>query len=536
MNPDVITAARAAYPTTQHCVTLGAIVHEGAAHAEPLVGIPLAMMNRHGLIAGATGTGKTKTLQLMAEQLSKAGVPVFLADVKGDVSGVAAAGETNGRIQLRTSETGYQWSGAGFPVEFLSLTGKLGAQLRATVSSFGPLLLAKVLGLNETQSSVLAMVFKYADDRNLLLLDFADLRAVLQYLSGEGAGELEEYGGMSKQTVGVLLREMVELEQQGAGAFFGEPEFDLGDLLQTTPDGRGVVSILELKDMQDRPALFSTFMMWMLARLYNTLPEAGDLEKPKLVFFLDEAHLLFEGASKAFKEQVEQVVRLIRSKGVGVWFVTQSPKDVPADILGQLGNRVQHALRAFTPDDEKALRAAARTFPKTKFYDVQETLQTLGIGEALVTVLAPNGAPTPPFAVRVVPPSSRMGPLTDVELQQHLASSVQVKEYAQSIDRESARELLAKQAEAAREAAMVPQLPRGVGFTVASEQSEADRDAGRRHFEAEKERLREARRPAKEPPSALAQALNSPIARTIAGTVARGLMGALLGGTRRRRR
>ena len=516
MDQKVIDAARAAYPATPHRITLGAVVHENECAPEPVIGIPLGMMNRHGLIAGATGTGKTKTLQLMAEQLSAAGVPVFLADIKGDVSGVAAPGESNVRITERATATGYSWRAAGFPVEFLSLTGTLGAQLRATVSSFGPLLLSKVLGLNETQTSVLTMVFKYADDRGLLLLDFADLRAVLQHLV-ENGDELKAYGGMSKQTVGVLLREMVELEAQGAGTFFGEPEFDLGDLMQLAPDGRGVVSILELRDVQDRPALFSTFMMWMLARLYNTLPEAGDLDKPKLVFFFDEAHLLFDGASKAFKEQVEQVVRLIRSKGVGVFFVTQNPRDVPADILGQLGNRVQHALRAFTPDDEKALRSAARTFPKTPFYDVQATLQSLGIGEALVTVLDARGAPTPPFATRVVPPASRMAPLADIELQRHLDASAQVREYATALDRHSAHEMLAARASAAADAA---EAEVAAASTREPERAPASRRTRQRA----------------EPSNGLAAALNSPLARTVAGVVARGLMGALLGGTTRRRR
>jgi hypothetical protein len=509
----VLAAARSAFPAGPPAITLGAVVHDGAAHPEPTVRLALPMMNRHGLIAGATGTGKTKTLQLIAEQLSSAGVPVFLADVKGDVSGVAAPGEPSPRVAQRASETGYAWTPAGFPVEFLSLTGARGAQLRATVSSFGPLLLAKVLGLNETQSSVLAMVFKYADDRGLLLLDFSDLRAVLQHLTGPGAGDLADYGGMSKQTVGVLLREMVELEQQGAGAFFGEPEFDLNDLLQVAPDGRGVMSVLELQDVQDKPALSSTFMMWMLARLYHSLPEAGDLDKPKLVFFFDEAHLLFEGASKAFREQVEQVARLIRSKGVGVFFVTQSPKDVPPDVLAQLGNRVQHALRAYTPDDEKALRAAARTFPKTSFYDVEETLTTLGIGEALVTVLNTNGVPTPPFAVRMIPPSARMSPLEEHEMAQRLSESTQVREYAKAVDRESAREMLAARATA--DARTLPaDAPPGAPASTRGERSRSPR----------------------EPRSALEEALNSPLARTVAGVVTRGLMGALLGGTRRRRR
>ncbi len=509
MDDKILAAAKVAFPDKAPAITLGAIVHDDECHAEPIARVPLAMLNRHGLVAGATGTGKTKTLQLMAEQLSAAGVPVFVADIKGDVSGVAAPGEASARVTQRATETGYAWNATSFPVEFLSLTGALGAQLRATVSSFGPLLLAKVLDLNETQSSVLSLVFKYADDRGLLLLDFSDLRAVLQYLSGDGAAELAEYGGMSKQTVGVLLREMVELEQQGAGIFFGEPEFDLMDLMRTTADGRGIVSILELRDVQEKPALFSTFMMWMLARLYNTLPEAGDLDKPKLVFFFDEAHLLFDGASKAFEEQVERVVRLIRSKGVGVFFVTQSPKEVPADILGKLGNRVQHALRAFTPDDEKALRAASRTFPKTPFYDVPGTLTSLGIGEAFVTVLNASGAPTPPFAVRMVPPSSRMGPLTDAELQQQLRTSSQVTEYAKAIDRESAREMLTARSASAAAAERAPEV------------SDAPASRGR---------------PAKEAPTMFEQVLKSPMARTVAGVVTRGLMGALLGAPARRRR
>ena len=508
MDAKLLAGAAAAFPTDKPGIMLGAIVHEGECNPAPTVRVPLAMLTRHGLIAGATGTGKTKTLQLMAEQLSAAGVPVFVADIKGDVAGLAVPGETSPRVTQRATDTGYQWTPTGYPVEFLSLSGKLGAQLRATVSSFGPLLLSKVLGLNETQSSVLAMVFKYADDHGLLLLDFSDLRAVLQHLSGDGADELKAYGGMSKQTVGVLLREMVELEQQGAGAFFGEPEFDLGDLMHTAPDGRGVVSVLELKDVQEKPALFSTFMMWMLARLYNTMPEVGDADKPKLVFFFDEAHLLFDGASKAFNDQVERVVRLVRSKGVGVYFVTQSPKDVPADILGQLGNRVQHALRAFTPDDEKALRAAARTFPKTPFYDVPGTLTSLGIGEAFVTVLNANGAPTPPFAVRMVPPASRMAPLTDQELQQRISASPQVAEYATAVDRHSAREMLEARAAA-------------VPAAEAEEAGAAPAPSGARA--------------AKEAPSALIAILKSPLARTVAGAVTRGLMGALLGSARRRR-
>ncbi len=313
---------------------------------------------------------------------------MFVADIKGDLSGLATPGTSNERITGRAGDIGYTWAAAGVPVEFVSLTGALGVQLRATVSSFGPLLLGKALSLNETQTSVLTLVFKYADDNGLLLLDLSDLRAVLQFLGSEdGKAQLDNYGGMSKATVGVLLRKLLELEAQGAERFFGEPEFDVRDMLRTTSDGKGVVTCLELADAQDKPALFSTFMMWLLAELYQNLPEAGDLPKPKLVFFFDEAHLLFDDAPAAFLDQIQRVVRLIRSKGVGVYMVTQTPKDVPNEVLAQLGNRVQHALRAHTPDDDKALKATVRTYPKTDFYDLEETLTSLGIGEAVITVL-----------------------------------------------------------------------------------------------------------------------------------------------------
>ncbi|MGK2963520.1 MAG: helicase HerA-like domain-containing protein [Gemmatimonadaceae bacterium] len=508
MDKAVLEAARAAFPSATNQVTLGAVIHEGKAHPEPFVSIPISMINRHGLIAGATGTGKTRTLQLITEQLSAAGVPVFVADIKGDLSGLGAPGPAGDRISSRATETGYQWQSTAFPVEFLSLTGKKGAQLRATASSFGPILLAKVLGLNSTQTSVLSLVFKYCDDKGLLLLDFSDLRAVLQYLTGEGADELKDYGGMSKATVGVLLREMVELEQQGAEEFFGEPEFEIEDLIQVERDGRGLISVLELSDVQDKPALFSTFMLWMLATLYNEMPEIGDVDKPKLAFFFDEAHLLFANASKDLLEQIQQVVRLIRSKGIGVYFVTQSPKDIPESVLGQLGHRVQHALRAFTPDDDKALRAAARTFPKTSFYDVEETLTTMGTGEAFITVLSPKGVPTPPFHTRLIPPAALMSPLPDFELR--VATSRQVKKYVADIDRESAREMLAARVAppagstvpTSDGAAKVPKAPRG--------------------------------RAPKAPVGAFEQLMKSPVARTVAGTITRGLMGALLGTPRRR--
>lgn len=511
MDKKVIEAAQTAFPKADNAVTLGAIIHDGEADPAPIVSIPMAMMNRHGLIAGATGTGKTRSLQLIAEQLSQAGVPVFVADIKGDISGLGAPGASNDRITTRAKETGFDWKPAAFPVEFLSLTGTKGAQLRATVSSFGPLLLSKVLGLNETQSSVLSLLFKFCDDKGLLLLDFADLRSVLEYLTNDGAAELKSYGGMSKATVGVLLRDMVELEQQGAETFFGEPEFDINDLMQQR-DGKGLISVLELEDIQDKPDLFSTFMLWMLATLYHELPEVGDLDKPKLVFFFDEAHLIFDGASKALLDQIQQVVRLIRSKGVGVFFITQSPKDIDKDVLAQLGHRVQHALRAFTPDDDKALKAAARTFPKTPFYDVEETLTTLGIGEAFVTVLSPRGVPTPPFSTRLIPPASSMSPLPDADLAQRNASSVQVREYSKPIDRDSARERLAAR--------------------VSPEAAAPEKQADWKPAEAP---APTAKRSAKPPPTAFESIMKSPVARTVAGAVTRGIMGALLGSPRRRR-
>ena len=458
----------AGYGFSDPAIVLGAALEGGAAHPEPKIRIPLATVNRHGLIAGATGTGKTKTLQLLTEQLSAAGVPVFVADVKGDLSGLAAPGLPGDKISSRAGDVGWSWTPTAYPVEFVSLTGALGIQLRATMSSFGPLLLGKVLSLNDTQTSVLTMVFKYADDQQLPLLDLSDLRAVLQWLvSDEGKPALAGYGGMSSATVGVLLRKLIELESQGAEQFFGEPEFDVRDMLRTTSDGRGVVTCLELADVQDKPMLWSTFMMWLLAELYQHLPEAGDLPKPKLVFFFDEAHLLFDEAPKAFRDQIEQVIRLIRSKGIGVYMVTQTPKDVPPDVLAQLGNRVQHALRAHTPDDDKAIKATVRTFPKTPFYDLEETLTSLGIGEAVVTVLDPRGTPTPVAATRLIPPASRMAPLTPEELQADIAQSDLLDDYATAVDRESAREMLASRmarseapAAAERDAVPAPARPK----------------------------------------------------------------------------
>ncbi|MDZ7300970.1 MAG: DUF853 domain-containing protein [candidate division KSB1 bacterium] len=469
--------------------------------AEVQVRLPLALGNRHGLIAGATGTGKTRTLQGMAEQLSLNGVPVFLADIKGDLSGLVQPGVMNPKLQDRCTKLGITFQGRGFPVEYLSLTGTNGVPVRATVSSFGPLLLSKVLGLNETQQSALTMVFKFCDDRHLPLLDFSDLRAVLTYLTGDGAAELRTYGGLSTTSVGVLLRKMVELETQGGDKFFGEPEFDTDDLLRTAPDGRGVISVLEISDLQDRPMLFSTFMMWLLATLYRDLPERGDVEKPILAFFFDEAHFLFDQASKAFLEQLEQVVRLIRSKGVGVYFITQTPKDLDPDVLAQLGHRVQHALRAFTPNDEKALKATVNTFPRSQFYDLEETLTSLGIGEALITVLNPRGVPTSPVVTVMRPPQSLMGPAPQEILDKIIHDSPLYKKYRTQIDRESARELLARK---------MADLP-------------DDEPIERRKPEKEEGVL-----------GKVAGVLNSPLGKAIGKEVVRGVFG-LLGATPKRR-
>lgn len=432
-------------------LTIGALVEDDVAVPGAPVGIPLAMMNRHGLVAGATGTGKTKTLQVLAEGLSAAGVPVFVADIKGDLSGLAVPGTSSEKLLARTSSLGQDWVATASPVEFLSLGGiGEGAPVRTTVTDFGPLLLSKVLGLNDTQESSLGLIMHWADTQGLALLDLKDLQATIAYLvSAEGKPLLAGIGGLSAATAGVILREIVGLQGQGADAFFGEPAFDVSELLRTAADGRGVISALELPAVQDRPALFSTFLMWLLAELFQALPEVGDPDKPKLVFFFDEAHLLFTGASKDFLTQVTQTVRLIRSKGVGVFFVTQSPKDVPADVLGQLGNRVQHALRAFTPDDAKALRAAARTFP-TSPYDLEQLLQSLGTGEAVVTVQSERGTPTPVAWTRLRAPQSSMEPMEAAAMSSTIASSPLSPRYGAAVDRESAYELLSARAAAAQ--------------------------------------------------------------------------------------
>jgi uncharacterized protein len=456
----------AGYAVAGQAMQLGSVVVGGAVDPSAQIRIPLATLNRHGLVAGATGTGKTKTLQVMAEQLSAAGVPVVMADVKGDLSGLSRPGEAGDKVAQRAKDTGDDWASTAFPVEFLSLgTGGSGVPIRATISSFGPILLSKVLGLNATQESTLGLIFHWADQKGLPLLDLKDLRAVIKFLtSDEGKPELKELGGVSPTSAGVILRALVNLESEGGDTFFGEPELKPEDLMRLDAQGRGVISLLEVGDQAAHPVMFSTFLMWILADLFTFLPEIGDVDKPKLVFFFDEAHLLFTDASKAFLEQVEQTVKLIRSKGVGVFFCTQLPTDLPNEVLSQLGARVQHALRAFTPDDQKALSKTVRTYPKTDVYDLESALTSLGIGEAIVTVLSEQGAPTPVSWTRLCPPRSLMGTIGNDAIVAAAKASPLQAEYGQTIDRDSAYErLAAKLAPPVVEAAPAPSPDAPVG-------------------------------------------------------------------------
>ncbi|MCV7166802.1 helicase HerA-like domain-containing protein [Mycobacterium stomatepiae] len=431
------------YAVEGQALELGTVVIDGNADPSAQIRIPLATVNRHGLVAGATGTGKTKTLQLIAEQLSAAGVPVLMADVKGDLSGLSRPGQANEKTAARAKDTGDTWAATGFPVEFLSLgTGGLGVPIRATVASFGPVLLSKVLGLNATQESTLGLIFHWAKENDRPLVTLDQLRAVIGHLTSDaGKADLKSLGGVSSTTAGVILRALVNLKGEGGDTFFGEPKLDPQDLLRVDNENHGTISLLEFGGQSLRPVIFSTFLMWLLADLFNELPEVGDIDKPKLVFFFDEAHLLFTDASKAFLEQVEQTVKLIRSKGVGVFFCTQLPTDLPNDVLSQLGARIQHALRAFTPDDQKALSKTVRTYPKTDVYDLESALTSLGIGEAVVTVLSEKGAPTPVAWTRMRVPRSLMASIGDDEIAKAAKSSPLQVKYGQTIEQPSAPEM-----------------------------------------------------------------------------------------------
>ena len=449
LDAEQVATIKAGYAFDAPALEMGALVN-GEPLADVPIRIPLAMVNRHGLVAGATGTGKTKTLQVLAEQLSAAGVPVFAADIKGDLSGIASPGEPNEKLLERTRSIGQDWKAIASPTEYYTLGGQgVGVPIRATVSSFGPLLLSKVLGLNDTQESSLGLVFHYADQAGLPLVDLADLRTVLQWLtSDEGKPELKALGGLSSATAGVILRELISFANQGADVFFGEPEIDTNLFLRTDAEGRGIVSLLEIPGVQDKPAVFSTFLMWLLADLFNDLPEVGDIDKPKLVFFFDEAHLLFTGASDDFIASITQTVRLIRSKGVGVFFVTQTPKDVPGDVLAQIGSRVQHQLRAHTPDDAKALKATISTYPHSG-YDLKAVLTELAIGEAIITVMNEKGAPSPVAWTRLRAPQGSMSPTPAAEMQATVDASPLSGTYGTAVDRASAREILAVKMNAA---------------------------------------------------------------------------------------
>ncbi|RZU13561.1 hypothetical protein EV645_4406 [Kribbella rubisoli] len=514
---DVVETVKQGYAFEGAAVELGALLVDDEPKPEAAVRIPLGMMNRHGLVAGATGTGKTKTLQLMAEQLSAAGVAVFAADIKGDLSGISQPGEGNDKLLARTKSIGQDWTASGFPTEFYALGGQgTGIPIRATITSFGPVLLSKVLGLNDVQESSLGLIFHYADKAGLTLLDLKDLRAVIQHLtSDEGKDDLKELGGLSAATAGVILRSLIGFADQGAEAFFGEPEFDTADLLQQR-DGKGLISLLELPNLQDRPALFSTFLMWLLADLFHDLPEVGDVDKPKLVFFFDEAHLLFNDASKAFLNTIAQTVRLIRSKGVGVFFVTQTPKDVPDDVLAQLGSRVQHQLRAHTPNDAKALKATVSTFPSSS-YDLGEVLTQLGIGEAIVTVMNEKGAPTPVAWTRLRAPQSLMAPASAEQQAASVQASPNNAKYSQAVDRESAYEMLAAKVQAG------------------AAQAEAEKQAQEQAKQQQQEQRQESRpRTQKQEKSMVEEVIGSSVFKQFARSAGREIVRGLFGAARRR--
>ncbi|TGM74185.1 DUF853 family protein [Leptospira mtsangambouensis] len=499
-----VSKIKEGYPS-QGALYLGSGVFDGETFKEATVSIPLSTLNRHGLIAGATGTGKTKTLQLLTEGLSASGVPVVLMDIKGDLSGLAEPGEENDKIKERTKALGIDWKPSSYPVEFLSLSKEPGVRLRATIAEFGPVLISRILELNDTQSSVVSLVFKYCDDLGLPILDTKDFKKALQYINDAGKEELEkEYGTVSSQSISIILRKLIELEGQGGEDFFGEPSFDVNDLLQTESK-KGNVSIIRLTDIQTKPRLFSTFMLSLLTEIYATFPEEGDLDKPKLVLFIDEAHLVFDEASNDLLKQLETMVRLIRSKGVGIIFCTQSPTDLPKEILGQLGLKIQHALRAFTANDRKAIKTASENYPETEFYDTKEVITTLGIGEAFITALSPKGSPTPLVHTLLAPPASRMGTLNPDELAAKIKKSDLVKKYETTLDRESAHEMLSKKME-----------------TIAEETEAAEEESGEKKTKSK--RAKE-----KEDPSFVETLSKNPLAREVGRTVAKEVTRGLLG-------
>ena len=499
-----IQAVKDGYTFKGESVKIGAAVLDGEVVADAGVYLPLKTMNRHGLIAGATGTGKTKTLQMITEYLSDASVPSLVMDIKGDLSGIAAMGAVNDKVKDRYTKLNMEYKPALFPAELMTLTGQKGVHLRATVSEFGPVLLSKILELNDIQGGVVAMIFKYCDDSKLPLLDLKDFIKVLQYIGDEGKAELEKtYGKISTTSTGTILRKVIELQQQGADIFFGEKSFEVDDLMRIGDDGRGVINVLRVTDLQDKPKLFSTFMLQMLAELYASCPEEGDLDKPKLVIFIDEAHLIFQDASSALLQQIETIVKLIRSKGIGIFFCTQNPMDVPASVLAQLGLKVQHALRAFTAADRKMIKRTSENYPETTFYKTEDLITQLGIGEALITMLNEKGIPTPLVHTMLCAPRSRMDTLTDDEISSLNGRSKLVAKYNQAIDSESAYEMLTAKLEEAAEKTQ--------------------------------QEVEDKKKPGKEQPSTLEKVANNTVVksmmRTAGTTIVRSLLGALgLGG------
>lgn len=442
------------YNTKGQNIILGGAILDGNPLADTFIKIPLKTLNRHGLIAGATGTGKTKTIQVFSEQLSNNGIPVLMMDIKGDFSGIAAEGEEKSFITERHAKINLPYNIQKFPVELMTLSSQDGVRLRATVSEFGPVLFSRILDLNDTQSGVVSIIFKYCDDKQMPLLDLKDIKKVINYITEEGKLEIEEhYGKISTSTTGIILRKIIELEQQGGDIFFGEKSFEIDDLMRIDENGKGYVNIIRLTDIQDKPKLFSTFMLQLLAEIYQQMPEKGDAEQPELVIFIDEAHLIFNEASKTLLDQIETIVKLIRSKGIGVYFVTQNPMDVPASVLAQLGLKIQHALRAFTAKDRQAIKQTAENYPTSKYYKTDEVLTSLGIGEAFVTALNEKGIPTPLVATMLRAPMSRMDVLNEDEIKAINAKSKLVKKYNEEIDRESAYEILTKKIDEANKKA-----------------------------------------------------------------------------------
>lgn len=497
------------YATKGDFIFLGSALLDGVPQKEAQVTLPLKTLNRHGLIAGATGTGKTVTLQIIAENMCAKGIPVLMMDLKGDLSGIAKAGTSNPKIEERHTAIGIPYNANGSSVEFLTLSKENGAKLRATISEFGPVLFSKILDLNDTQSGIVAIIFKYADDKKLPLLDLKDFKSLLNHLNGDGKEEIKKnYGNVSSASVGTILRAVIELESQGAETFFGERSFEVMDLVRLDSYGKGMASIIRLTDIQDKPKLFSTFMLCLLAEVYQTFPEAGDIEKPKLCIFIDEAHLIFKEASKALLDQIESIIKLIRSKGVGIYFCTQNPYDIPDAVLSQLGLKVQHALRAFTEKDRKAIKKTAENYPISEFYKTDELLTTLGIGQALVTALNEKGIPTPLAATHLRAPMSRIGVLTPEEIQQTVQSSLIAAKYNEVIDRESAFEMLSAKLNSEEEAEEEPK--------------KSDSKTSAKEEKSTIEKIRE-------------NTMVRQVGRTVMKEVARGLLGVLgLGGKKKK--